>query len=153
MTCRLNYDGERQYPGYSMDEETREKCLFYVDRALRLAEKRYAEISAIEGPDDRELSPMYASIRNQLIYLRRVITGEEKDIKRIKTFTMGVYAVREFDTNDPLFADRIYSACCIADQIRMSKKNFRLPNDPLENPGDKEKQAWLKAKYPEEYDL
>ncbi|MFH4416516.1 MAG: hypothetical protein WDW19_05800 [Neisseriaceae bacterium] len=44
-----------------MDEETREKCLFYVDRALRPAEKRYAEISAIEGPDARELSPMYAS--------------------------------------------------------------------------------------------
>ncbi|MFH4415758.1 MAG: hypothetical protein WDW19_01800 [Neisseriaceae bacterium] len=32
--------GDRMTPGYNMDEETREKCLFYVGRALRLAKKR-----------------------------------------------------------------------------------------------------------------
>ncbi|MFH4354045.1 MAG: immunity protein Tsi6 family protein [Neisseriaceae bacterium] len=144
---------ERMTPGYSMDEETREICLAYVEKALRLAEKRYAEISAIEGPDDRELSPMYASIRNQLIYLRRVITGEEKDIYRIDTFTMGIYAIREFEDSDPLFADRIHSASYIADQIRLSKKKIHLPNDPEKNPDYWAQQAELKAKYPEEYDL
>ncbi|MFH4355956.1 MAG: immunity protein Tsi6 family protein [Neisseriaceae bacterium] len=144
---------ERMTPGYSMDEETREKCLFYVDRALRLAEKRYTEISAIEGPDDRELSPMYASIRNQLIYLHRVVTGEEKDIYRIDTFTMGIYAIREFEDSDPLFADRIHSASYIANQIRLSKKKILLPDDPTENPGHKARQAKLKAEFPEEYDL
>ncbi|MFH4354043.1 MAG: immunity protein Tsi6 family protein [Neisseriaceae bacterium] len=155
MTVKGNTQhlGARITPGYSMDEETREKCLFYVDRALRLAEKRYAEISAIEGPDDRELSPMYASIRNQLIYLRRVITGEEKDIYRIDTFTMGVYAVREFDTNDPLFADRISNADYIADQIRVSKKKITFPDDPEKNPCYWDRQAKLKAEFPEEYDL
>ncbi|MFH4354047.1 MAG: immunity protein Tsi6 family protein [Neisseriaceae bacterium] len=145
--------GERMTPGYNMDEETREKCLFYVDRALRLAEKRYTEISAIEGPDDRELFPMYASIRNQLLYLRRVITGEEKDIYRISTFTMGAYAAREFEDSDPLFADRIHSASYIADQIRAYKKKIILPNDPKEIPGYGGRQARLKAEFPEEYDL
>ncbi|MFH4415756.1 MAG: immunity protein Tsi6 family protein [Neisseriaceae bacterium] len=139
--------GARITPGYSMDEETREKCLFYVDRALRLAKKRYVE------PIGTSLESMYDSIHNQLIYLHRVVTGEEKDIYRISTFTMGVYAVREFETNDPLFADRIHNASYIAHQIRLSKKKIHLPDDPIENPGDKEKQAWLKAKYPEEYDL
>ncbi|MFH4355127.1 MAG: immunity protein Tsi6 family protein [Neisseriaceae bacterium] len=130
-----------------MDEETREKCLFYVDRALRLAKKRYVEHIGTS------LEPMYDSIHNQLIYLHRVVTGEEKDIYRIDTFTMGAYAGREFDTNDPLFADRISDATYIADQIRVSKKKILLPDNPIENPGNKEKQAWLKAEFPEEYDL
>ncbi|MFH4355124.1 MAG: immunity protein Tsi6 family protein [Neisseriaceae bacterium] len=145
--------GERITPGYNMDEETREICLFYVDRALRLAEKRYAKISAMEAPDDRVLSPMYASILNQLIYLHRVVTGEEKDIYRIDTFTMGAYAVREFEDSDPLFADRIRSAFYIADQIRVSKKKISFPDDPIDNPGHWDRQAKLKAEFPEEYDL
>ncbi|MFH4355122.1 MAG: immunity protein Tsi6 family protein [Neisseriaceae bacterium] len=139
--------GGRITPGYSMNEETREICLFYVDRALRLAKKRYVEHIGTS------LEPMYDSIHNQLIYLRRVITGEEKDIYRIDTFTMGAYAVKEFVTNDPLFADRIISAGYIADQIRLSKKKITFPDDPEKNPGHEEKQAWLKAEYPEEYDL
>ncbi|MFH4355121.1 MAG: immunity protein Tsi6 family protein [Neisseriaceae bacterium] len=145
--------GERRSPGYKMDEETREKCLFYVDRALRLAEKRYAKISVMEAPDDRVLSPMYASILNQLIYLHRVVTGEEKDIYRISTFTMGAYAAREFGNSDPLFADRIHSASYIAGQIRLSKKKIHLPDDPEKNPDYWAQQAKLKAEYPEEYDL
>ncbi|MFH4355123.1 MAG: immunity protein Tsi6 family protein [Neisseriaceae bacterium] len=139
--------GARITPGYSMDEETREKCLFYVDRALRLAKKRYMEHIGTS------LEPMYDSIHNQLIYLHRVATGEEKDIERIKTFTMGVYAVREFDTHDPLFADRIFSADYIADQIRVSKKKITFPDDPEKNPDYWPLQARLKAEFPEEYDL
>ncbi|MFH4355119.1 MAG: immunity protein Tsi6 family protein [Neisseriaceae bacterium] len=140
--------GERRSPGYKMDEETREKCLFYVDRALRLAKKRYVEHIGTS------LEPMYDSIRNQLIYLRRVITGEEKDIYRISTFTMGAYAMKEeFPTNDPLFADRIFSAGYIADQIRVSKKKISFPDDPTDNPGHWDRQAKLKAEFPEEYDL
>ncbi|MFH4355120.1 MAG: immunity protein Tsi6 family protein [Neisseriaceae bacterium] len=139
--------GARITPGYSMDEETKEKCLFYVDRALRLAKKRYVEHIGTS------LEPMYDSIHNQLIYLHRVVTGEEKDIYRIDTFTMGVYAVREFDTNDPLFSDRISNADYIADQIRVSKKKITFPDDPEKNPCYWDRQAKLKAEFPEEYDL
>ncbi|MFH4415759.1 MAG: immunity protein Tsi6 family protein [Neisseriaceae bacterium] len=97
---------------------------------------------------------MYDSIHNQLIYLRRVITGEEKDIYRIDTFTMGAYAMKEeFPTNDPLFADRIFSVGYIADQIRLSKKKITFPDDPTDNPGHWDRQAKLKAEFPEEYDL
>ncbi|MFH4355125.1 MAG: immunity protein Tsi6 family protein [Neisseriaceae bacterium] len=139
--------GERIAPGYSMDEETREKCLFYVDRALRLAKKRYVEHIGTS------LEPMYDSIHNQLIYLHRVVTGEEKDIYRISTFTMGAYAWKEFDTNDPLFADRITDAGYIAHQIRVSKKKIIFPDDPEKNPDYWPLQNKLKAEYPEEYDL
>ncbi|MFH4355126.1 MAG: immunity protein Tsi6 family protein [Neisseriaceae bacterium] len=139
--------GDRITPGYSMDEETREICLAYVEKALRLAEKRYVEHIGTS------LEPMYDSIHNQLIYLHRVVTGEEKDIYRIDTFTMGIYAIREFEDSDPLFADRIHSASYIAHQIRLSKKKIYLPDDPEKNPDYWTQQAALKAEFPEEYDL
>lgn len=56
---------------------TNDTALDYVDRALRLAQKRHHHIkyNVIGG---ETLEPMYNSIVQQLIYLHNVITGEEK---------------------------------------------------------------------------
>lgn len=100
--------------------------LDYVNRALRLAQKRHAYILRVSGGET--LEPMYNSIVQQLLYLRKVITGEEKDKSRIHKMTMGMYAAKEFEETDKIFADRIHSASFIADQIGGGLK-VRLPHE------------------------
>ncbi|VEA70770.1 Uncharacterised protein [Serratia rubidaea] len=90
-------------------------ALDYVERALNLAQKRHAHILRVQGGET--LEPMYKSIVQQLLYLRKIITGEEKDKSKIHKMTMSMYAAKEFDGNDPVFQDRIFSASYIAKQI------------------------------------
>lgn len=52
--------------------------LDYVDRALRLVQKRHQHIKEnVVGGES--LEPMYNSIVQQLIFLRNVLLGEEKN--------------------------------------------------------------------------
>lgn len=125
-------------------------ALDYVDRALRLAQKRHHHIkyNVIGG---ETLEPMYNSIVQQLIYLRNIITGEEKDKSRIHKMTMGMYAAKEFDGNDPVFQDRIFSAGYIAKQIGGGLK-VQLPHQ--EAPDDyRKRQERLRAQFPEDFDV
>lgn len=124
-------------------------ALDYVDRALRLAQKRHHHIKYhVAGGET--LEPMYNSIVQQLIYLHKVVTGEEKDKSRIHKMTMGMYAAKEFDVMDPIFADRISSALFIAKQIGNGLK-VRLPHDI--EPDYYNEQEVLKAAYPEDFDV
>ncbi len=128
---------------------TSDTALDYVDRALRLAKKRHHHIKyhVIGG---ETLEPMYNSIVQQLIYLHNVITGEEKDKSRIHKMTMGMYAAKEFDVMDPIFADRISSALFIAKQIGRGLK-IRLPHEI--EPDYYHEQKELKAAYPDDFDV
>lgn len=44
------------------------------------------------------------SIRNQLIYLIRLMDGTETDRTVLSTIIIGLYAVREFEESDPTYA-------------------------------------------------
>lgn len=101
-------------------------ALDYIDRALRLAKKRHLHILQVKGGEP--LEPMYNSIVQQLIYLKNIIIGKEKDKSKLKELTMGLYAAKEFESSDPVFADRIFSASFIAHQMRKGLK-VRLPHE------------------------
>ncbi|GLR07805.1 hypothetical protein COO59_10340 [Mixta theicola] len=119
----------------------------YINRALRLAQKRHAHILQVQGGET--LEPMYNSIVQQLIYLRKIITGEEKDKSRIHKMTMGIYAAKEFEETDKIFSDRIHSASFIADQIGGGLK-VKLPHE-IESDYFIEQQK-LKDAYPDDFE-
>ncbi|CNH16434.1 immunity protein Tsi6 family protein [Yersinia pekkanenii] len=128
---------------------TKDTALDYVDRALRLAQKRHHHIkyNVIGG---ETLEPMYNSIVQQLIYLHNVITGEKKDKTKLWKLTFGMYATKEFEATDPIFEDRLGDAFYIASQIRKGLK-VKLPNQV--DPNFQEKQKRLKAAYPDDFDV
>lgn len=121
--------------------------LDYVDRALRLAQKRHAHILRVQGGET--LEPMYNSIVQQLLYLRKVITGEEKDKAKLWQLTFGIYATREFEATDPLFEDRLGDAFYIASQIRRGLK-VQLPHQV--DPNFQQKQQKLRDACPEDFE-
>ncbi|CAM6318251.1 immunity protein Tsi6 family protein [Enterobacter intestinihominis] len=91
---------------------------------------------------------MYDSIVQQLLFLRDLIEGKEKDKAKLWKMTFGMYAVKEFDNCDELFFERLSDAWFIVDQIRRGLK-VRLPHEVDAN--YKIKQQNLKVKYPNEF--
>ena len=123
------------------------ESLAYIDSALRLAEKRHAHILRVQGGET--LEPMYNSIVQQLIYLRKVITGEEKDKAKLWQLTFGIYATKEFEATDPLFEDRLGNAFYIASQIRRGLK-VQLPHQV--DPNFQQQQQKLRDACPEDFE-
>lgn len=107
-------------------EMINDTAIDYINRALTLARVRHAEILAIKN--NKGLEPMYNSIVQQLIYLKNVVTGQEKDKIKLKELTMGLYAAKEFEASDPVFANQIFSASFIAHKIRNGLK-IKLPHE------------------------
>ncbi|HCR1931241.1 TPA: hypothetical protein ONC54_000190, partial [Enterobacter roggenkampii] len=101
-------------------------ALNYVEKALTLAEKRYAEVKNLNPHSP--LLQMYDSIVQQLIFLRDLIEGKEKDKAKLWKMTFGMYAAKEFDNSDELFFERLSDAWFIVDQIRRGLK-VRLPHE------------------------
>ncbi|GLR07804.1 hypothetical protein COO59_10335 [Mixta theicola] len=133
----------------SQNRNSINSALAYIDRALRLAQKRHAHILQVQG--GKTLEPMYNSIVQQLIYLRKIITCEEKDKSRIHKMTMGVYAAKEFDGSDPVFQDRIFSASYITDQIGRGLK-VKLPHE--DNPTSyQQRQQKLRNAYSDDFEV
>ena len=101
-------------------------ALNYVEKALTLAEKRYAEVKNLNPHSP--LLQMYDSIVQQLIFLRDLIEGKEKDKAKLWKMTFGMYAAKEFDNSDELFFERLSDAWFIVDQIRrgalLNKSDF-----------------------------
>ncbi|HHA1519947.1 TPA: immunity protein Tsi6 family protein [Enterobacter bugandensis] len=118
----------------------------YVEKALILAKKRYAEVKN-QDPHS-PLLQMYDSIVQQLLFLWDLIEGKEKDKAKLWEMTFGMYAVKEFDNSDELFFERLSDAWFIVDQIRRGLK-VRLPHEVDAN--YRMKQHNLKMKYPEEF--
>lgn len=92
----------------------------YVEKALALAQKRYAEVENcnLHSP----VLQMYDSIGQQLIFLRELIEGKEKDESKLWEMTFDMYAVKEFDNSDELFFERLSDAWFIVGQIRCGLK-------------------------------
>ena len=118
----------------------------YVEKALILAKKRYAEVKN-QDPHS-PLLQMYDSIVQQLLFLWDIIEGKEKDKAKLWEMTFGMYAVKEFDNSDELFFERLSDAWFIVDQIRRGLK-VRLPHEVDAN--YRMKQHNLKMKYPDEF--
>ncbi|UAY64583.1 hypothetical protein K9O83_13110 [Enterobacter bugandensis] len=118
----------------------------YVEKALILAKKRYAEVKN-QDPHS-PLLQMYDSIVQQLLFLWDLIEGKEKDKAKLWEMTFGMYAVKEFDNSDELFFERLADAWFIVDQIRRGLK-VRLPHEVDAN--YRMKQHNLKMKYPDEF--
>ena len=121
-------------------------ALNYVEKALTLAEKRYAEVKHLNPHSP--LLQMYDSIVQQLIFLRDLIEGKEKDKAKLWKMTFGMYAAKEFDNSDELFFERLSDAWFIVDQIRRGLK-VRLPHEVDAN-YNKKKQNLMK-KFPDEF--
>lgn len=85
----------------------------FVDEALRLCLERKQAFPAVG---------LFDSIENQLTYLRAVLTGEEPDRSRLSKIIIGIYAVREFDDNDPVFSKALKKAHYIADRMARGLK-------------------------------
>lgn len=118
----------------------------YVDRAFTLAQKRYADV---ENRDPQSpLLQMYDSIVQQLLFLRDLIEGKEKDRAKLWDMTFGMYAGKEFDHSDELFFERLSDAWFIVDQIRRGLK-VRLPHE-VDTNYNKKKQNLMK-KFPDEF--
>lgn len=120
--------------------------LDYVEKALTLAKKRYAEVKNLNP--NSPLLQMYDSIVQQLLFLRDLIEGKEKDKAKLWKMTFGMYAAKEFDNSDELFFERLSDAWFIVDQIRRGLK-VRLPHEVDAN--YRIKQQNLKMKYPNEF--
>lgn len=120
--------------------------LDYVEKALSLSQKRYAEVR--KSNPQSPLLQMYDSAVQQLLFLRDLIEGKEKDKAELWKMTFGMYASKEFDNSDELFFERLSDAWFIVDQIRRGLK-VRLPHEVDAN--YRIKQQNLKMKYPDEF--
>ena len=120
--------------------------LDYVEKALTLAQKRYKELK--DKNPATPLLQMYDSIVQQLIFLKAIITGQEKDKSKLWKMTFGMYAAKEFESSDELFFERLADAWFIVDQIRRGLK-VRLPHEV--NGNYNKNQQLLKGKYPDDY--
>ena len=121
-------------------------ALDYVEKTLSLSQKRYAEVR--KSNPQSPLLQMYDSTVQQLLFLRDLIEGKEKDKAKLWKMTFGMYAAKEFDNSDELFFERLSDAWFIVDQIRRGLK-VRLPHEVDAN--YKMKQHNLKMKYPDEF--
>lgn len=119
-------------------------ALDYVEKALSLSQKRYAEVR--KSNPQSPLLQMYDSTVQQLLFLRDLIEGKEKDKAKLWKMTFGMYAAKEFDNSDELFFERLSDAWFIVDQIRRGLK-VRLPHEIDAN--YRIKQQNLKMKYPD----
>ncbi|AVP02847.1 hypothetical protein AM379_21645 [Enterobacter cloacae complex sp. FDA-CDC-AR_0132] len=120
--------------------------LDYVEKALSLSQKRYAEVR--KSNSQSPLLQMYDSAVQQLLFLRDLIEGKEKDKAKLWKMTFGMYAAKEFDNSDELFFERLSDAWFIVDQIRRGLK-VRPPHEVDAN--YRIKQQNLKMKYPDEF--
>lgn len=121
-------------------------ALDYVEKTLSLSQKRYAEVR--KSNPQSPLLQMYDSTVQQLLFLRDLIEGKEKDKAKLWKMTFGMYAAKEFDNSDELFFERLSDAWFIVDQIRRGLK-VRFPHEIDAN--YRIKQQNLKMKYPDEF--
>lgn len=93
--------------------------LEYVDKALALA-------------IDRQNRPpgftVYATVIDQLKYIRAVFDGTEKDKSKMHRLTIGAIAAKEFEPTDEALAEALLHVYYIAKQSANGLK-IRLPGE------------------------
>jgi hypothetical protein len=71
---------------------------------------------------------LYIMAKNQLDYIRSILTGAEKDKSKLHTLNLGVLASKEFDTTDAELAQHLSNANYIASQMGQGLKVI-LPHE------------------------
>lgn len=81
------------------------KVATLIETALTMTEERLA--STPPG----SVQAMFGSIRNQLVFMRdTVAAGHPATVEQRNSLTLGVIAVREFETSDVTYCDAICDA-------------------------------------------
>jgi len=83
-------------------------ALDYINDAIDITNQR-----AMEKP---EFTVFQVALK-QLVCLKKVLTGEEKDKSVLHSMNLGSLASKEFDTTDPELAKHLSNANYIASQI------------------------------------
>jgi len=93
-------------------------ALDYIDNAIAITALRYNGCPEFQ---------IYSSSLIQLQFIKNVLLGVEKDKARLHQLTIGVWAGKEFEADDPELAGVLGDAFYIADQIAHGLK-IQLPN-------------------------
>lgn len=94
------------------------KAIDYIDEAITITRLRH------EGCPQFSL---YSSALIQLDFLRNVLLGIEKDKAQFHTLTVGIWAAKEFEANDPELSQALGTAYYIGIQIARGLK-IQLPD-------------------------
>jgi hypothetical protein len=90
----------------------------YIDNAIEITTQRHNDCPAFQT---------YSSCLIQLEFIKNVLLGIEKDKARLHRLTIGAWAGKEFDGEDPELAKALAIASWIAEQIARGLK-IQLPN-------------------------
>ncbi|RMR13236.1 immunity protein Tsi6 family protein [Pseudomonas syringae group genomosp. 3] len=96
-------------------------ALEYINYALLLAEERYARNPQFS---------VYTSVINQLLYVKSVFEGVEKDKSRLHDLSLGAIGAKEFEDTDYELARAIMDVSYIASQSAKGLK-VKLPTGVL----------------------
>lgn len=83
-------------------------ALDYINDAIDITNQR-----ALDKPD----FTVFQVALKQLIYVKKILTGEENDKSVLHSMNLGSLASKEFDTTDPELAKHLSNANYIASQI------------------------------------
>jgi hypothetical protein len=81
--------------------------LEYVDKALAIT---------MDRRDSCPQLPVYTSLINQLMYVRSVFDGTERDKSRLHDLTLGIIGAKEFEDTDAELARALMDVYYIAEQ-------------------------------------
>ncbi|EFM17502.1 MULTISPECIES: immunity protein Tsi6 family protein [Pantoea] len=109
-------------------------ALDYINDAIDITNQR-----AMEKPDFR----VFQVALKQLMYVKKILTGEEKDKSVLHSMNLGSLASKEFDTTDPELAKHLSNANYIASQIGAGLKVI-LPHQ-IDPEYEKRKKRYLKV--------
>ena len=93
-------------------------ALDYIDNAIAITARGYNKCPEYH---------LYSSSLIQLQFIKNVLLGIEKDKARLHQLTLGAWAGKEFEPNDPELARALGIAFYIGDQIARGLK-IQLPN-------------------------
>ena len=77
-------------------------ALLVLERALTMCQAKLAASSP--------QATVLVSTEKQLEYLISIVKGESTDRSRLKDIILGIYAVREFENDDPAFSNILLEA-------------------------------------------
>lgn len=89
----------------------------FIDKAIVTTQDRSRKTPGFE---------VYASVLNQLAYIKAVLEGRERDKSKLHRLTLGSIAVKEFEESDPDLSRALKDAFYIGSQLGRGLK-IQLP--------------------------
>jgi len=89
----------------------------FIDKAVAITHDRHQQTPGLG---------VYASVLDQLGYIKAVLEGRERDKSKLHQLTLGSIAVKEFEESDPDLSQALVDAFYIASQLGQGLK-IQLP--------------------------